>query len=856
MMTQVLRFVSALAFAAALTTSALAQDDRKSAVLNEIRYFGIGHVPASAIEKALPFTVGDIWKENYIELGRAVTKEYLRRRGFFSASVDVKAETLSEGILYILKINEGPPCTIKSVGISEPQNIERRASLKRFMRGMYKTLNMEAGERFDGEKLQDQLRVLHEHLMKEDYIQANTEKVRLRFAPDNSSVDIDVSVQYGDLVTFGFMGNTVFSRGDLNEIMAVLKATDLGKDYVGVLLRKFTDEYKARGYANVTISPIYSEGDRGKRIIFSIHEGDRVQIAGIRFEGLAPQNRRSTTDSFYRGSSRLVQRGYFVERDVDSGIQSSIEFLKSSGYLTAKLVSRTLVADKDGAGVSIMLQFFEGERTLIGEVRVIGANNLGEANVMTRLGLKSGSPFNPYHFEESLQKLRGEYVAQGFMLSRVAPEPAQVVRFSDRNRRVDIRIDVEEGPRIKVGDIRVEGLTKTKRHVVMREVEIKTGQWWLAKDVFALDDSLRRLGIFTEVKIRPQSSALGSDYRDLLIEVREGEPGLVEFGPGFRSDLGFRGFARVGYNNLFGRGYSAALSGDTNRRIGGTFPYQFVEYGLQSSLIDPRFLGTRNGLSFGLNTSRRQFIDFNAMQTQLSVAMDRKLFVPQLLGKLTYRLERIRQFGAPDAIDNQTLLIGSITPMVAFDTRDSPFMATRGQITTLSYEYAQPVLATRNIESSSAVGYYKWTAGTHFYVPLPLGIVWSNVVSGGHARSLISNQIPLIKTFRLGGYASIRGFTEDSINRDKFAIFGSLSFINLRTQFEMPLAGDLKMAPFIDAGNLFLDVLRAAPFLRVGAGLGLHYMTPIGPINFDYGMKINRRADEKAGQFHFSVGII
>jgi outer membrane protein insertion porin family len=207
-------------------------------------------------------------------------------------------------------------------------------------------------------------------------------------------------------------------------------------------------------------------------------------------------------------------------------------------------------------------------------------------------------------------------------------------------------------------------------------------------------------------------------------------------------------------------------------------------------------------------------------------------------------------------VDNQTLLIGSITPSLTFDTRDSPFTASRGQITTLTYEYAQPALANRAPEANSAVGYYKWTAATHFYVPLPLGIVWSNVVSGGHARSLISNQIPLIKTFRLGGYASIRGFTEDSINRDKFAIFGSLSFINLRTQFDVPLVGELKFAPFVDAGNLFVDVLRAAPFLRVGAGAGLHYLTPIGPINFDYGVKLNRRTDEKTGQFHFSVGII
>ena len=125
------------------------------------------------------------------------------------------------------------------------------------------------------------------------------------------------------------------------------------------------------------------------------------------------------------------------------------------------------------------------------------------------------------------------------------------------------------------------------------------------------------------------------------------------------------------------------------------------------------------------------------------------------------------------------------------------------------------------------------------------------------ARSNIAGrEIPLIKLFRLGGYSTIRGFPEDAINVDTQKIAGTLTFLNLRTQFDLPLVGDLKFAPFVDAGNIYIDRVKSNPFFRAGAGVGLHYMTPVGPINLDWGHKLNPVGGEAPNQIHFSVGLI
>src|SRR5581483_4115297 len=120
-----------------------------------------------------------------------------------------------------------------------------------------------------------------------------------------------------------------------------------------------------------------------------------------------------------------------------------------------------------------------------------------------------------------------------------------------------------------------------------------------------------------------------------------------------------------------------------------------------------------------------------------------------LTARLYYKLERVRQFDALLAVDNQTLLIGSLVPSVTLDTRDSPFTTTKGQITTFGLEYANPTYAGQTANSSNAVGYYRWTGASHWYFSLTKDIIWSNVVAGGFERSDIAGTpIPLIKLFR------------------------------------------------------------------------------------------------------------
>lgn len=830
----------------------------------EVRYIGLSHITPRDLENSLPFSPGDDWTESITTKTANAIAEYYAKRGFYQAKVAVNTTPTSEtGLLMVVRVTEGRPSRIRSLWIDDPPGFKSKSVMLRFKSKIANIVRIYPGDRYDEQLLADRMRELREWLMAEDYILANTESIRVTHSADNSEVDLVLAIDYGERVTFGFQGNTVFTKGELNELINQVRSTGLGKDYVGVIERRFVDEYMSRAYSNVKIETRTSERPHSKHVTFFIKEGQRTELQEVRWEGLSQANAKIAREVFQKGVSRLVQRGFFVEKDIDKGVLIVLEDLRSRGFLASKLVAKSVQAIKARNGtqrMKVTLQLSDGEQTLVGRLEFDGFSYFSHDRVASILNVAEGQAFNPFMLEEGLQRLRSIYVGEGFLDFKFISTDEDIVRFSENNRTASVSLKVAEGTRIKIGNIQVKGLQKTKDYVVTRELEVKTDDWWMASAIQKTETNLMTLGIFTEAKAVQQPSSRGPDYRDMVIEVREAEPGVLEVGPGFRSDLGARAFARVSYNNLLGRNWVGTLSGEGNRRLGSE--YRFIEYKFDATFLEPRFFGSDVLYTIGLSTRKQRFPpDFNAVTTTFSTGFERK-FTDILSARLSYKLERIRQFDVYfqnrlSAIDNRSMLIGSLVPTFTIDTRDSPFTTTNGWLTTGSLEYAHPHFSGQSISDFGAPGYQKWNLSIHRYTEIVKGVVWSKVVSGGFARSNIAGrEIPLVKLFRLGGYSTVRGFSEDSINVDTVSILGTLTFLNLRTQFDLPLVGDLKFSPFLDAGNLYIDRLKGHPFFRAGAGVGLHYMTPVGPINLDWGHKINPVPGESPNQIHFSVGFI
>ena len=121
-------------------------------------------------------------------------------------------------------------------------------------------------------------------------------------------------------------------------------------------------------------------------------------------------------------------------------------------------------------------------------------------------------------------------------------------------------------------------------------------------------------------------------------------------------------------------------------------------------------------------------------------------------------------------------------------------------------------------------------------------------------------EVPIHERFYVGGSTTVRGYSQDSIgpsvkdaNGDSIPQGGqSMAIFNVELRVN-PGEG-LGLVLFTDAGNVWPKQQINLKELRSSYGAGIRYGTPIGPLRIDYGLKIQRREGESAGEFHFNIG--
>jgi outer membrane protein assembly factor BamA len=503
---------------------------------------------------------------------------------------------------------------------------------------------------------------------------------------------------------------------------------------------------------------------------------------------------------------------------------------------------------------------YEGEQTTVEKIQVLGAPDLDQQEVERLLGVIPGQPLNLFAFSEGIQRLKSRLRDRGYLEVGIVGEGGDtLVRYHDNNRLADIRIELEPGPQYRAGSISVEGRSKTSLDVILRELTFREGDLLTESGILESESKLRRLGLFSTAQVRIENDPAQAGVKKVHVLVQEGTPGLVAGGVGFRNDLGGRVFAQTSYSNLFGKNHTVIFSIDANRRlIDRRVP---LESQAQLGYIWPWFLAPELTFRPTLTVQRTQYVTLDAASLVLGGTLERRLMRrPNLLATLSYSLERTAQNALdPNSIDNQTLTIGALTGSLKLDMRNDPLAPTRGFYAALSYEVADPALLSQR--EPFPIGYTRMQFRSDYLLPVWKSASWYFSFRTGIERNTqditdIRVAIPLIKQFTLGGVGSLRGFREQELNIQDIAVRGTASYVNYRAQFDFPIAGPMRFGPFFDAANLLVDEYSLNKNLRMGTGVGLHYLTPVGPVNFDLGFKIDPRPGEDPYRFYFSIGVI
>jgi len=353
------------------------------------------------------------------------------------------------------------------------------------------------------------------------------------------------------------------------------------------------------------------------------------------------------------------------------------------------------------------------------------------------------------------------------------------------------------------------------------------------------------------------------DAREVLVELAEGETRAASVGLGYDSESGVRGLLRLSQANLFGRLQSLTLDvllSQREQRSRLIFRQPYVG----------SFLAELEGVVYDEHEERPEFtVDRRGVQGSVERPLGpwSLLWVASLRLVNTEALESEREAEIP--LESRDARVASVTQGLTYDRRNDLLDPTRGWFANAALEYAAPV-------ASAEANFLKLFAQSSRYQPLGRGMVLAGSVRVGAIEPLASSDDPALdpldvsapaaELFYAGGRTSHRAYERDSLGivgetllppEDDLDAFptggGGLLHANLELRF--PIVGPVGGTVFLDGGNVWKEYGAIDPSeLKWGAGVGVRYLSPIGPLRAEIGWKLDPEPFEDQYVWFISLG--
>jgi outer membrane protein insertion porin family len=642
-----------------------------------------------------------------------------------------------------------------------------------------------------------------------------------------------------------FVGNKRLDSATLQEKIDIKLGTVYNPVEVTRAAEKLKETYEEQGYFEVGVTPeVVKLPDGDVSVTFRFAEGRKMTIDKIVIEGaqgLKPEKIKEIMLTQER--EFFILRGTVQRQKLDQDIERIVTFYNDNGYIQARVESVDTQVDRATARVTIKIVVAEGPQFRVGGIDVSGNKVLPVEELRRRILLKPGDVFSRTKLQDSVKAITDVYGTIGRAAADVNPQVALDVP----NRKVNITLEITEGPEVFIERINISGNTRSQEKILRRELPMAEGDLFTSHKLLRAKQKLINLNYFEKVETKtvPGSS---KDKIIVNIEVTEKPTGVFSVGGGYSSQDGALGTVDLSQNNFLGRGLQVAFK----LRGGATTQQGTI------GITDPWFLDRPLAAGFDLFSNRRVNQDY----TQASTGGDFRFGAP--IGDFSrwsavYRLSQENITGVNSNASSELLNAEGKTIMsllggsLSRDTRDSLTEPTRGHFAVFGADFAG--IGTGDNR------FFRLTASLTNHQPMWFGHVLSGRLSSGYELGWSKNPVPLFERYYLGGPNTIRSFKAREISPvdnsgtkigGNFQVLGNL-------EYTVPLPYNLRAALFFDVGNVYgPDQSFGQPIdltnLKYAVGPGIRWNSPFGPIRVDYGVNPAPTGKEKFGNIQFSMG--
>jgi len=521
-------------------------------------------------------------------------------------------------------------------------------------------------------------------------------------------------------------------------------------------------------------------------------------------------------------SSMSVHEGItYSPSQLRSDIAGLLDDYRDKGFLAAGVTVVDSTMTPDSSGIDLRLKVTEGRQSIIGAIRVHGVT-LFTDDVADEFTSRVGDPLSPELLESDIDALLARYEKAAHPLARCSVESLDA-RAGETVDSIEVAIVVDEGPKVAVDEMRVEGNKETRSDVILRESRMASGDPYDPVKVDAFRRNLLKLNIFSSVD---EPILYRRDQHDgLLIRVREGSTnsfdGVIGYIPGSAGQTGYvTGLASVIMRNLFGTGRKLQLRWQKEDPLSQE---------IQARYMEPWVMGLPFNMEGGF-LQRQQ--DSSYVQRTLDARVE-----AMPAENLTAGLSITSQQVIP-SIDSsyQSPIPGSSTLALGgdfqYDTRSDPINPISGARYRIAYSLG------RKHASASAVtglGSGSWTMQRLMLdVNLYLQVVRRQVLAFGlHGYDVRGGGIGESDMFRFGGATTLRGYRENQF------LGAEVAWTN--TEYRFVLERRSYFFLFFDTGYYSrpADEVQAEPSaaaLKYGYGIGVRVDTALGNIGVSFAL--------------------
>lgn len=684
------------------------------------------------------------------------------------------------------------------------------------------------------------------------YASGDIENIRVLSKPlGGNGVKLLIVVQTRAVLgNVAFEGNSVFDSEKLKNVADLDVNEPIDETKVQEGRTGIQDLYRKKGYpdANVSYSVSAPNSQGYSTVLYAINEGGKGVLRDVSFVGNSVFSTAELKKQMEQRPKSLLnpfaKPGRLDNARLEADVRAIEEYYQNHGYLAASVVNVSRIRGEDGESVDLVMTIEEGDIYTIGSVSVSGVDSLSQdSEIAPYLKVKAGEYYSGQELKDDIKLIKDQYGTKGYADTQVMPKLDPV----NGGNAVNVTYQVMEGHAFKIGQIDIEGNTKTKDQVIRRELAVLPGEPF---DTVAIEASRRRLmnlNYFNTVDIMPVDTSYLNE-KDLVISVSEKPTGTINFGAGFSSIDDLVGFVEVSQTNFDITNWPSLTGGGQRFRASARVGTSRKDFSI--ALTEPWFMGQRLALTGEGFYRELLFLSDYYDQTEYGGAISlRKPIGEFASATLEYQPEQVDIDVAKNASEELLAEEGKFFSSVIgldllHDTRDSLFIPRKGHRFSIGADQG----VGGDVDSTTFVA----SASQHFTGPgdtiLTLNGRYANVSSAEH---IFTRQF-------LGGANNLRGFDYRDVGPkdENGEPLGGDEAWNATAEVTYPLVEKIRLAGFYDIGEVSGGPGKFGGGTNSNYGVGLRLFILGGaPVRLDYGIPIQSdQYNDSSGRFNFTMG--